>query len=249
MNYRAWNLWYLGFQDQARATAEQSLSWAREVGHHNTIGIALSLGIALTSIWSSDVSRVEAATAETLRLAKDRSLALWQALGRIHSGWALSERGHPDALAEIETGLDELRRIKVGRYEGFHLGFAADAYSRAGQHDTAQAMIAAAFAAQAKSRDMPFQADLHRLRAAIALRAAADATDVAEADLHQAIAIARNQASPSLELRAARDLARLWGERGERQRARDLLAPAYRWFTGRIRKPDLREAKLLLDQL
>jgi hypothetical protein len=130
MNYQAWTLWYLGFQDQARETMEQSLSWAREIGHHNTIGIALSLGIAMTGIWCRDVSRVEAGAAETLRLAKDKSLGLWQALGRIHFGWALSELGHPDGLAEIEAGLDDLRRIKVGRYECFHLGLAADARSR-----------------------------------------------------------------------------------------------------------------------
>ena len=249
MNYKAWNLWYLGFQDQARETMEQSLSWAREIGHPNTIGIALSLGIAITGIWCRDVSRVEASAAETLRLAKDKSLGLWQALGRIHFGWALSELGHPDGLAEIEAGLDDLRRIKVGRYECFHLGLAADARSRAGQHDAAQATIAAAFAAQAKGRDMAFLPDLHRLRAAIALRAPGDSVEAAEADLNRALALARDQASPSLELRAARDLARLWGERGERRRARDLLAPVYRWFTEGLANPDLQEAKRLLDHL
>ena len=96
---------------------------------------------------------------------------------------------------------------------------------------------------------MPFLPDLHRLRAAIALRAAADAIDAAEADLNRALAIAQDQASPSLELRAARDLARLWGDRGERQRARDLLAPVYRWFTEGFTNPDLQEARLLLDHL
>ncbi|MET0794450.1 MAG: adenylate/guanylate cyclase domain-containing protein [Polyangiaceae bacterium] len=249
MNYKAWNLWYLGFQDQARATAEQALTWAREVGHQNTIGIALCLGVTMTSIWLRDVSRVEASTAESLRLAKDKSLLLWKAFGRIHFGWALAERGHPDALVEIDAGLDDARRIKAGRYEGFHLGLAAEARSRAGQHDTAQAMMAAAFAAQARSQDTPFLPDLHRLRAAIALRASADATNAAEADLNQALTIARNQASPSLELRAARDLARLWAERGERRRARDLLAPSYHWFTEGFANPDLQEAKLLLDRL
>jgi class 3 adenylate cyclase/tetratricopeptide (TPR) repeat protein/energy-coupling factor transporter ATP-binding protein EcfA2 len=249
MNYKAWALWHLGFQDQARETMEQSLSWAREIGHHNTIGIALSLGVAITGIWCRDVSRVEAGAAETLRLAKDKSLALWQALGRIHFGWALSELGHPDGLAEIEAGLDDLRRIKVGRYECFHLGLAADARSRAGQHDAAQATIAAAFAAQAKGRDMAFLPDLHRLRAMIALRASGDAVETAETDFNRALALARDQASPSLELRAARDLARLWGELGERRRARDLLAPIYRWFTEGLANPDLQESKRLLDHL
>jgi predicted ATPase len=125
----------------------------------------------------------------------------------------------------------------------------ADARLRAGKHDAAQATIAAAFAAQAKSRDMPFLPDLHRLRAAIALRASADAIDVAVADLSRALTIARNQAAPSLVLRVARDLARLWAERGEKQRARDLLVPAYGLFTEGLAHPDLRETRLLLDHL
>lgn len=249
MNYKAWNLWFLGFPDQARATAEESLGWAREIGHLNTIGIALCLGVALTSIWSRDIARLEACSTESLRLAKDKSLELWKAYGRIHFGWALSERGHPEALAEIEAGLDEARRIKAGRFEALHLGLAADAHSRAGEHGAAEAMIAAALAAQAKSQDMPFLPDLYRLKAAITLRTSASAVEVAEADLSQALSTARSQESPPLELRAARDLARLWGETGERQRARDLLAPVYRSFTEGFAHPDLLEAKLLLDEL
>ena len=44
-------------------------------------------------------------------------------------------------------------------------------------------------------------------------------------------------------------LARLWAERGERQRAHDLLAPIYGWFTEGLGARDLVEAKALLDVL
>jgi predicted ATPase len=50
-------------------------------------------------------------------------------------------------------------------------------------------------------------------------------------------------------LRAARDLARLWGEQGRRAEARDLLAPVYGWFTEGFDTPDLKEAKALLAEL
>jgi hypothetical protein len=43
--------------------------------------------------------------------------------------------------------------------------------------------------------------------------------------------IARRQQAKSLELRAAMSLARLWGERGRRAEAHELLAPVYGWFT------------------
>ena len=51
------------------------------------------------------------------------------------------------------------------------------------------------------------------------------------------------------ELRAATGLARLWGERGRRAEARDLLAPVYGWFTEGFDTTDLKEAKALLDEL
>jgi predicted ATPase len=50
-------------------------------------------------------------------------------------------------------------------------------------------------------------------------------------------------------LRAATSLARLWGEQGRREEASDLLAPVYGWFTEGFGTPDLKEAKVLLDEL
>ena len=41
----------------------------------------------------------------------------------------------------------------------------------------------------------------------------------------------------------------LWVEQGERQKARDLLAPIYGWFTEGFDTADLKDAKALLDEL
>ncbi len=65
----------------------------------------------------------------------------------------------------------------------------------------------------------------------------------------RALEIATQQQSPSLQLRAARDLARLLAECGERQQAADLLAAIYAWFTEGFDTPDLQEARALLDAL
>ena len=45
------------------------------------------------------------------------------------------------------------------------------------------------------------------------------------------------------------DLARLWWEQREAAKARDLLAPGYGWFTEGYDTSDLKDAKLLLDEL
>jgi predicted ATPase len=59
----------------------------------------------------------------------------------------------------------------------------------------------------------------------------------------------RKQQAKSWELRAAMSMARLWRDQGKPQQARELLAPAYSWFTEGLETLDLKEAKALLDQL
>ena len=65
----------------------------------------------------------------------------------------------------------------------------------------------------------------------------------------QAIAVAKRQSAKMFELRASTSLARLWRDQGKRDRARDLLAPVYGWFTEGFDTRDLKEAKALLDEL
>jgi predicted ATPase len=92
-----------------------------------------------------------------------------------------------------------------------------------------------------------WDAELHRINAMVQL--AENKLDEGQASLQQAIRIARDQQAKSLELRAAHDLALLWGEQGRRIEARDLLAPVYGWFTEGFGTADLKEAKALLDEL
>jgi predicted ATPase len=81
------------------------------------------------------------------------------------------------------------------------------------------------------------------------LHLAAGRAAAAEADLCQALAIAREQESPSLEVRAATSLARLWVDQGRSREARDLLTPVYGWFTEGFATQDMKEAKALLEEL
>jgi hypothetical protein len=43
--------------------------------------------------------------------------------------------------------------------------------------------------------------------------------------------------------------ARLWRDQGKSQQARELLAPVYGWFTDGFDTRDLKEAKVLLEEL
>jgi predicted ATPase len=65
----------------------------------------------------------------------------------------------------------------------------------------------------------------------------------------KALNIAEEQGAKLWELRAAASLARLRRDQGRPSLARDLLAPVYGWFTEGFDTPDLKDAKVLLDEL
>jgi predicted ATPase len=71
----------------------------------------------------------------------------------------------------------------------------------------------------------------------------------AEQCLRRALDIARQQNARSFELRSATSLGRLWCDQGQRRAAYDLLAPVYGKFSEGFDTPDLRQAKVLLDEL
>ncbi len=61
--------------------------------------------------------------------------------------------------------------------------------------------------------------------------------------------MARQQRAKSPELRATTSLGRLLYDQGQCAEASDLLAPVYDWFTEGFDTSDLKDAKLLLDEL
>jgi predicted ATPase len=73
--------------------------------------------------------------------------------------------------------------------------------------------------------------------------------DVAKAGAQFDRAFAVEQQAKSWELRAAMSMARLWHDQGKRNEPRELLAPVYGWFTEGFDTLDLKEAKVLLEEL
>lgn len=71
----------------------------------------------------------------------------------------------------------------------------------------------------------------------------------AETHYQQALDVARRQRARSLELRAAMSLSQLWQQQGKHDKARQLLAPIYGWFTEGGDTADLKAARVLLAEL
>jgi predicted ATPase len=94
-----------------------------------------------------------------------------------------------------------------------------------------------------------WEADIYRRAGDIALMAPGRDAAKAQACFERALAVARRKQAKSWELRAAISVARLRRDQGKRDEARDLLAPVYGWFTEGFDTFDLKQAKVLLDEL
>ena len=147
----------------------------------------------------------------------------------------------------IREGLSERNRPGAKLYRPFCLALFAEALEGAGEHDSALAALSEALALAQETGERWWEAEIHRLKGVSLL--SQNCLTESEASFQRSIRIAQAQQAKSLELRAVRDLARLWGEQGRHAEARDLLAPVYGWFTEGFDTADLKEAKALLDEL
>ena len=94
-----------------------------------------------------------------------------------------------------------------------------------------------------------FDADLVRIHGEFLLRDDDRAAqEQGERLLIQAMEKAKSQGARSFQLRAATRLARLWHDRGEKERSRDILVPVYDTFTEGFDTFDLKEAERLLEE-
>jgi predicted ATPase len=92
-------------------------------------------------------------------------------------------------------------------------------------------------------------AELLRIRGQIlAAMPQPDRTSAANC-LMQSLVVAKEQSTLALELRSATALARLLFENGQRDQARDTLAPVYDRFTEGFETADLRIARQLIHDL
>ena len=129
------------------------------------------------------------------------------------------------------------------------LALLAEACGKVGQLDEGLRALEEALAAVQHNEEGHYEAEVYRLKGELLLQEAPAHQEEAEEHFQQALAVARRRQAKSWELRAAMSLSRLWQQQGNRDEARELLAPIYGWFTEGFDTADLQEAKALLDEL
>jgi predicted ATPase len=192
---------------------------------------------------------VEERATAAIRLAQERGLAMVVAVGRIMRGAARAMLDPGDeAVTEVREALAAYRATGARFQSTYHLILLAQALTACGHYREGLSVLREAAELIEETGERYVEAELHRLQGNLLLAQGGDGS-AAEPCYLKALEISRAQEARSLELRASADLARLWAKRDERRRATGLLAPVYNWFTEGFDTLDLKEAKMLLDEL
>jgi class 3 adenylate cyclase/tetratricopeptide (TPR) repeat protein len=238
----AWAEWLLGYPEKALASSADSVSMAERIAHPFTLSLALTF-CAVLHLNRREPERALRLVEAVEALVAEQRLSLPLELGIVHGAALVGQGAAEEAIARIRQGVT--KSTGLGRPYG--LAFLGEGLAWHCDRAAALAAIQEGLELARTTGEHGWDAELHRLAGTVLL--AENKLNEGEASLQQAIRIAQAQQAKSLELRAVRDLARLWGEHGRRTEAYDLVAPVYSWFTEGFDTADLKETKTLLDQL
>ena len=167
------------------------------------------------------------------------------------AGWATAAQGRSrEGIVQLRNGVADFLATGARMDKPRWLALLAEAYGINNQPDEGLEAVKEALRVVDGTKECFFQARLCQLNGDLLLRKGLpDAEVAAETQFHEALALARRQEAKSWELRAATSLARLWRAQSRRREAYDLLAPIYGWFTEGFDTADLKDAKVLLDEV
>ena len=244
-----WNLWCLGYPEQALKSTQEALHLAHELAHPHTLAFTLN-NTALVHQFRHEETTVRERAEAGLTLSTEHGFAYRVAWATILQGWALAARGHrEEGVVRMREGLAAERATGAEAEAPYFLVLQAETYGKMGQPEEGLAALAEASALRQRTGEQWYEAELYRLKGVLLLERQGSQEAEAEACFFTAINVARKQHAKSWELRASTSLARLWQQQGKTAEARQLLAETYGWFTEGFDTKDLQEAKALLEEL
>ena len=247
--YTGWALWALGYPEQALETSDEALSLAQELSHPFTLAFALR-AMALLNQFRREVEATLKHVEAIISLANAQGFPVWVKFGTLLRAWTMVMQG------KTEEGIAQIRQIMVNKPAfipnalwPINYALLAEAFGTAGQTEEGLDMVAEALDLVERTSFHFYEAELRRLQGELLLKRAVPDGPQAEARLHCALDLSRTQQAKSLELRAAMSLSRLWHQHGKGAEAYNLLYDIYGWFTEGFDTVDLKEAKILLNEL
>jgi tetratricopeptide (TPR) repeat protein len=247
--------WHLGNLEASRQCSERALQLARETRHAYTLAITLAFAGSEASAFRRDFDSLRQHAGELLQVCDVHGFPNWIPQAVVWLAWSGAMRGAPETAAP--PGTDPLAMLGAIKAMGANLALSylattvAEALVTRGHTDEADRLADEALGLVESTGDRMWAAETHRIKARVIDRRAGEglspaARNEAVAHLERAMAIARQQGSRSLELRAAVDLAHLLRAAGRAADARQLVASRAAGFAADEAAADLVAARAFL---
>jgi adenylate cyclase len=240
---------FMGFPDQGFEWNKRGLNHALSLGQPQVIAHAQNWGLLLLQL-GDHLDELESRIDSIKPMVEEYGLAIYYTEARMVEAWlAVRRHGDRQAASTIHEQLDRRSAMGTNFCQTYFFVLVADAHLRLGEPRQALDVIEEGLRRAEATGEHFCTAELLRLKGRALLDVDARDPEVAIVAFDAAMADARGRGARMFELRAARDLARYWGECGERQKGYDLLNPLYDWFTEGFDTQDLKVASSLLSEL
>jgi tetratricopeptide (TPR) repeat protein len=201
LTYKAHSEWHLGEVASSQMTIAEAISLAKELNDKAALGLALYWA-GLLAHFEGNAVEVERLASDLIELTTRQSFASWLPGGVVLRGWVRSASGDTaEGISLIEGGIRDYQATGAILRLPYFLALKAEALHFAGRTSEALEVIREAEALAERSEGRWWYAEMHRLRAVFLAALGADGAQI-EASFQEAIRIAKEQKSVSLEKRA-----------------------------------------------
>ncbi len=241
-------LWLRGFADQAWRTVQSAVADAEALADPATLCYALSHGGCLVALWVGNLAAAERYAEMLLDHSRKHGFAVWNDFASRLKGVLLVKTGDlAGGSPLLRAGLHEITEPNADLWFLTGLGQMAEALGQAGRFADGIATVERGLDRSQRGWLAP---ELLRIKGELLLlQGTTGTTEAVEDVFRRALDGAREQGTPSWELRAATSLARLLRHQGRTADATTCLQPVYDRFTEGFDTADLIAAKQLLDEL
>ena len=142
----SWQLWLLGWPEQALTASHRALAEAAAQGHKVTLGVCPSYAAVLHELRREPQEAAEVAEAG-MATCREQGVGFYLAFSMVLRGWAQVQRGNEDAILSIQEGLDTYLKTGAQVLTPYLRSKLADAYRAVGRSAEALKVIDEALSA------------------------------------------------------------------------------------------------------
>ncbi len=246
-SHSALALWELGYPDQALQRADETVQFARRLGHPFSYAMALFFSRQVLQFCGRDqeaIDRIE----EEYKICHEQGFVFFEVHAIYGRGELLLREGKVDEGRKLcHQGLEMLKGAGANLSMDHPYRNIAEACLVAGLPDDASLWLGRGLNLVENHHERGMLSEFLRLKGELAL--AAGDEKVAEDCFQKAVEVARQQQAKSWELRVMISFAELRRRQGRSNEGRQLLQSTYDFFTEGFDTADLLRAKKLLQEL